>query len=123
MSDRFNAAFLIERAEDVGQAPTQWVAHCLTLDVVTQGDSVAHAFDMLQEAVQIVVDDDRKGGACSIAVREPAPVADWQRFERAVERGDLDDAIPDWEVGAVTGWFHVDDGQVQPTLLLRMRVE
>ena len=32
---------LVTPAKDV---PGQWVAHCLQLDVVTQGDSISHAF-------------------------------------------------------------------------------
>jgi predicted RNase H-like HicB family nuclease len=31
----------------------QWVAMCLEYDVVTQGDSEDHAFEMLKEAVEI----------------------------------------------------------------------
>jgi hypothetical protein len=46
---------LVTPSEDV---PGQWVAHCLNIDVVTQGDSVQHAFMMVKEAVlQVVLDD------------------------------------------------------------------
>ncbi len=35
-----------------------WVAHCLDVDVVTQGHSPDHAFRMLLEAVAMVIEDD-----------------------------------------------------------------
>ena len=42
--------------------PGQWVAHCLNLDVVTQGESIQHAFMMAREAVEQVVADDLAAG-------------------------------------------------------------
>jgi hypothetical protein len=38
--------------------PGQWVAHCLNLNIVTQGDSIQHALMMAREAVGQVVADD-----------------------------------------------------------------
>ncbi|MBS2028705.1 MAG: hypothetical protein JST54_12460 [Deltaproteobacteria bacterium] len=45
----------VRPSEDV---PGQWVAHCLNIDVVSQGNSLAHAFEMIMEAsLQTVMDD------------------------------------------------------------------
>ena len=46
---------LVTRSCDL---PGQWVGHCLNLDVVSQGDSIEHAFQMVQEAVQFLVEED-----------------------------------------------------------------
>ncbi len=35
----------------------QWVAQCLELDVVTQGDNEEHAKTMLREAVELELED------------------------------------------------------------------
>ena len=35
----------------------QWVAVCLEYDVATQGDSEQHAFEMIQEAVELHIED------------------------------------------------------------------
>jgi len=33
----------------------QWVAHCLDLDLVTQGNSISHAYNMMIEAINIII--------------------------------------------------------------------
>ena len=55
-------------AEDL---PGQWVAHCLDLDVVTQGDSVEHALKMLSEAASMVLSDDIRCGRDPMDRRAP----------------------------------------------------
>jgi len=65
--------------------PGQWVAHVLNLDLVTQGDSIEHAFEMAREAVLEVIGDDLRNG------REPLerPMAEdecWQLLARAYQR-------------------------------------
>jgi len=35
----------------------QWVAHCIEYDVATQGDSEAHAAEMIREAVELHLED------------------------------------------------------------------
>ena len=40
------------------QIPGQWIAHCLDFDIVTQGDSLEHAAEMLAEATLMVAKDD-----------------------------------------------------------------
>jgi predicted RNase H-like HicB family nuclease len=34
----------------------QWIAHCHESDVVTQGNSAAHASEMLREALELMSD-------------------------------------------------------------------
>lgn len=46
--------YKIFRAKDV---PGQWVAHDITSDVVSQGNSPEHALKMLLEAIAIVASD------------------------------------------------------------------
>ena len=45
----------IQRAQDL---PAQWIAHCLDVDVVTYGASPKEAFQMVEEAVSMVIVDD-----------------------------------------------------------------
>jgi predicted RNase H-like HicB family nuclease len=40
----------------------QWVSHCLNFDVVSQGDSPEHAYQMALEATELVVLDDLAHG-------------------------------------------------------------
>ena len=72
--------YVIERAADV---PGEWVGHCLDFDVVTQGRSLQHAFEMLMEAVGMVVVDDLE------ASRQPrdrrAPQVYWDRLTRMLD--------------------------------------
>jgi len=46
--------------------PGQWIAHCLDFDVVTQGNSLAHAMTMAHEAITLTISDDLNEG------RDPA---------------------------------------------------
>jgi hypothetical protein len=50
---------VVSPAEDV---PGEWLAHCLDLDVMSQGRSLPHALDMMVEAVGLVLDEDCKAG-------------------------------------------------------------
>lgn len=61
---------ILTRASDV---PGAWVAECIPLGVITQGDSLQHAIEMLVEAVDLVVDDDLARGADPLKVRAPIP--------------------------------------------------
>jgi predicted RNase H-like HicB family nuclease len=54
-----NLIVLVMPAEDL---PGQWIAHCLNLDLVTQGNSIEHALEMAGEAIQMVVADDLRDG-------------------------------------------------------------
>jgi len=48
-----------------------WIAHALEFDVVTQGTSLAHAIQMVQEAIAMVVADDLKHGRDPYSRRAP----------------------------------------------------
>ena len=63
---------VVRRAPDV---PGQWLAHCLELDVVSQGNSLQHAITMIREAVEIVVIDDLSKGFDPL--RRRASQEDW----------------------------------------------
>ncbi|HVY65901.1 MAG TPA: hypothetical protein VHH11_13850 [Gammaproteobacteria bacterium] len=65
----FNVWVLARPAADL---PEQWIAHVLNLDVVTQGNSLAHALDMAVEATLMVLSDDIAEGRNPQA-RRPAP--------------------------------------------------
>lgn len=58
------------------ELPGQWVAHCLNIDLVTQGDSVQHAFAMAREAILMVVRDDIEHGRDPLQ-RKEAPAECW----------------------------------------------
>ncbi|MFA5053352.1 MAG: hypothetical protein WC565_04800 [Parcubacteria group bacterium] len=79
---KYNFWFLIERACDV---PSQWVAHCLELDVVTQGNDLDHACKMLLEACAMVLLDDIEARR-DISERR-APDEFWDRLWGVVRHG------------------------------------
>jgi len=74
-----NLSVFLTRAPDV---EGQWVGHCLDLDVVSQGDSMRHAYEMTREAVELLILDDLNAG------REPtlrsAPREEWEAATRVV---------------------------------------
>jgi predicted RNase H-like HicB family nuclease len=74
---------LFEPSKDV---EGQWVAHCLSLDVVSQGNSLAHARDMLVEAVGLSIMDDIKAGRSTIK-RPSAPKEYWDKLSRIIAKG------------------------------------
>jgi len=59
----------------------QWVAHCLNLDLVSQGNSPEHAIQMIFEATAQVVADDLRSGQ-DPAGRRPAPKELWELFSK-----------------------------------------
>lgn len=65
--------------------PDQWVAHCLNWDLITQGDSPAHALEMLCEAIGLAIEEDRRGGLDPSDL-PPAPPDVWRVFARAASR-------------------------------------
>lgn len=73
----------VKAAPDV---PGQWVAHCLDLDLVTQGDSPEHALRMLQDAVALTVFDDLRSGH-DPAARPKAPKEDWDEMFDMLKHG------------------------------------
>ncbi|MBS2024981.1 MAG: type II toxin-antitoxin system HicB family antitoxin [Deltaproteobacteria bacterium] len=79
-----NVWFLIERDEDVGE----WVATCPDFYVVTQGRSLKHAFEMIQEAVFETVRDDLADDRDPMDRRAPKKIWDdlWSRLRHAEKR-------------------------------------
>lgn len=70
---------VIYPAEDL---PGQWIAHCLELDVVTQGDSAEDAVAMLDDALRTLAYENLSHGQPPFQFRS-APAEDWERFRRA----------------------------------------
>jgi len=69
-----NIFVLLERDTDIGG----WTAHALDIDVVTQGDSLAHAMDMVCEAVSMMYAEGRQ---------TEAPVEFWNRLHHVCRDG------------------------------------
>jgi predicted RNase H-like HicB family nuclease len=83
--DKFEAELWLSIRPAPG-VPNQWVAHCLDLDIVTQGNSVEHAFEMLSEAVGMTVCDDLEAGR-NPRRRKTAPQASWDEWDRVLKHG------------------------------------
>ncbi|MFZ4580441.1 MAG: type II toxin-antitoxin system HicB family antitoxin [Myxococcota bacterium] len=62
-----------------------WVAHVLDFELVTQGDSLKHAFQMALEAIGLVILADREAG--KDRARRKAPARYWDAFRRVTEEG------------------------------------
>ncbi|MES1204707.1 MAG: hypothetical protein ABUS79_02100 [Pseudomonadota bacterium] len=97
----FNMWVVARPADDL---PDQWVAHCLDLDVVTQGTSFEHVIEMVKEASLMVVCDDLAAG------KEPtlrrAPDECWAEMRQIVTTGkpvsmDLLSRVPRANFGSV----------------------
>lgn len=85
-----NLWVLVTRSKEL---PDQWVAHCLDLDVVTQGNSIEHAFEMSVEAVQMLIDDDIEHGLNPFT-RSPAPEEEWAPLHSLIQNCVPLDAVP-----------------------------
>jgi predicted RNase H-like HicB family nuclease len=84
----YEFSVLIHSAPDVEGA---WIAHCLNLDVVTFGDSPKHAFEMVVDALAMVIQDDVEAGRDPLE-RKSAPQECWQMLEKIEQRGERCDA-------------------------------
>ena len=80
-----NLWVLIRPAPDIAGT---WVAHCLDLDVVTQGHDFQHALSMLSEAVWMVMAGDFDQGRDPFE-RPRAPEEDWAELYRVQREGTL----------------------------------
>jgi predicted RNase H-like HicB family nuclease len=101
-----NLWVLVRPAPDVAG---QWVAHCLDLDVVTQGNDFQHALRMLSEAVWMVMVADFELGRDPLK-RTRAPEEDWSELYRVQREGTLTNitVVSDRVVAAVQ--LHVKVG-------------
>ena len=85
MNERdFQLHGVVFQAPDV---PGQWVAHCLDVDVISQGDSPQHAFQMLFEALFLTLVDDINRGADPMD-RPRAEDRLWDRFYSVFNDGE-----------------------------------
>ena len=75
MAETLRFWIVLREAPDV---PGTWIGHCLELDVVSQGDSPAHALSMTIEAIGIVLEGDAESGLDPR--RRRAPEEDWEEF-------------------------------------------
>lgn len=73
-------------ARPAPDVPGEWVAHCLELDVMSQGSSLRQAFDMLSEAVQIAWNEDSRVGRDPLSHRAPDDC--WAELWEVVNRGE-----------------------------------
>jgi predicted RNase H-like HicB family nuclease len=64
----------------------QWVAHCLNWDLVSQGDSPAHAVKMIVEAIALVIVEDANDGL-DPNDRLAAPDELWRLFANTQQHG------------------------------------
>ncbi len=99
---------LVARSEQVAG---QWVAHCLALDIVSQGDSIAHAFEMASEAVLECVKSDIEHDL-NPSDRQPAPEKEWEPLFKLLKTGRPLDAIPAEETDQIS----VVAGQLRVTV-------
>lgn len=72
---------LIAPAHDV---PGQWLAHCLELDVVSQGNSAPHALDMIAEAIELLAESNVKAGKPPLSFHS-APLEEWEAYKNGEE--------------------------------------
>lgn len=61
------------------QLEGQWIAHCLELDVVTQGCSIPNAIEMIAEAIVLCITDDIENGLDPLK-RKRAPYEFWKKY-------------------------------------------
>lgn len=104
MIGRYHLWFTVQPADDL---PGQWVAHCLDIDIVTQGTSLNHAVQTLLDAVTMTAVDDRLYGRRLID-RSRAPEEYWDVLFDIVRkgvRGDVEELLrkPNESVAALAG--------------------
>lgn len=61
------------------------MGHCLQLDIISQGDSIEHAFEMVCEACELAMNADYADGLDPFD-REPAPDEDWEPYYKIMKR-------------------------------------
>jgi hypothetical protein len=86
---------LMYPAEDI---PGVWIAHCLDLDVMSQGmpnGGVESASECMAEAIMLACQWDRNQLLDPFRCRKPAPAEDWDAFTRTAFYGVTFDNIKD----------------------------
>lgn len=69
-----------------GEIEGEWLAHCLQLDLVTQGTSPQHAIQMAREAIELVVLDDLNHDLDPLD-RPQADAACWDEYDDVTRNG------------------------------------
>jgi predicted RNase H-like HicB family nuclease len=87
---RRNLWVLVKPSADVRG---EWVAHCLDLDVVTQGRNPTHAVQMIGEALALAIEDDLRQGRDPFA-RSRAPAEYWDELHRVTGQGEPSPVLP-----------------------------
>lgn len=99
----FNLWALIEPSEEV---EGEWLAHCLNLDVMSQGSSPEEAIDMIIEASEMVIEDRLNRGADPGAVFvDGADREEWGRLQEFLQGGRVTSSA---EVAQATRCFAVN---------------
>lgn len=79
----------------------RWVAHCLEMDVVAEGESPDHAIDAVRGLCVTVIEDCLEHDDFA-GIFRAAPAEAWGRFARARDRRRVDDGLPpgieSWDV-------------------------
>lgn len=70
-----------------GASSGEWVAHCLDVDIISEGATIWKAVESVREAVAIVMDDEADNGLDLL--RQRAPEEDWNTLFRVSCDGDL----------------------------------
>ncbi len=73
-------------AKPAPDMPGWWIAHCLDIDVITQGDSLEDALSSIPEAVGMTLADDLKAGRDPLQRR--APPEYWAELAEIQRSGD-----------------------------------
>ena len=69
------------------------MAHCLDLDIVTQGRSPTHAVQMIEEALALTIGGDLRDGHDPFA-RPRAPAEYWDELHRVTGQGEPSSVPP-----------------------------
>lgn len=73
---------VFKKAPDV---PGQWTAHCLDIDVISQGSSLPHAMQMIEQAIGMTLIDDLGRGRNPL--ERSAPKEYWDELWKIVRHG------------------------------------
>ena len=85
---------LVTRAEDI---EGEWISHCLELDVMSQGDSIAQALAGIAEAIAMAVEDDLSHGLDPFS-RRRAPDEYWHQMDAVIATGRPVQELSDWSM-------------------------
>jgi predicted RNase H-like HicB family nuclease len=109
----YNLFITLQRSDEM---PGKWVAHCLDVDVVSYGESLKDAIDMIKEAVEMVFVEDFSSGREPLERRAPKVLWDemWKNLLPHTVTLPMEDVLkkPDSEIRYAV---------FQPTLTLHLR--